>query len=175
MNASECTVRRKLKDLNFKICRPAKKPKLTPALKAKRLNWAKQWLDKDVDFWRSVCFSDESTFQILQNKAQFMRHRCGEKFHSDCVVQTVKHTTKIMIWSVIGGEGTGRLYIVKDMMRQDLYKDVSQNRLIPPLEEWFPNGEPYIFMEDGAPCHTALSIKAFFGRTKYPSVGLAGK
>ncbi|GFW70401.1 hypothetical protein TNCV_4915211 [Trichonephila clavipes] len=30
VNASERTVRRKLKDLNFKTCRPARKPKLTP-------------------------------------------------------------------------------------------------------------------------------------------------
>ncbi|GFS95994.1 uncharacterized protein TNCV_4277761 [Trichonephila clavipes] len=69
VNASDRTVRRKLKDLNFKTCRPARKSKLTPAMKAKRLNWAKQWRDKGVDFWRSVCFSDESTFEILQNKA----------------------------------------------------------------------------------------------------------
>ncbi|GFW86446.1 uncharacterized protein TNCV_4332301 [Trichonephila clavipes] len=46
-------------------------------------------------------------------------------------------------------------------MRQDQYKDVLQNRLIPQLEEWFPNGESYIFMQDGTPCHTARSIKAF--------------
>ncbi|GFY26633.1 uncharacterized protein TNCV_2879611 [Trichonephila clavipes] len=96
-------------------------------MKAKRLNWAKQWRDKDVDFWRS----------------------------------TVKHPTKIRIWSVISGQGTGRLDVVKGMMRQDQYKDVLQNRLIPQLEEWFPNGESYIFMQDEAPCHTALSIKAF--------------
>ncbi|GFW18667.1 transposable element Tcb2 transposase [Trichonephila clavipes] len=46
-------------------------------------------------------------------------------------------------------------------MRQDQYKDVLQNRLILQLEEWFPNGESDIFMQDGAPCHTARSIKAF--------------
>ncbi|GFT83171.1 transposable element Tcb2 transposase [Trichonephila clavipes] len=126
-------------------------------MKAKRLNWAKQWHDKDVDFWRSVCFSDESTFEILQNKAQFVRRRRGEKFHSDCVAQTVKHPTKIMIWSVISSKGTGCLDVVKGMIRQDQYK----NLLIPQLEEWFSNGESYIFMQDGAPCHTARSIKAF--------------
>ncbi|GFX29284.1 uncharacterized protein TNCV_3218181 [Trichonephila clavipes] len=148
---SRSQIRRKLKDLNFKTCRPARKLKLTPAMKAKLLNWAKQWRDKDMDFWRSVCFSNESTFEILQNIAQFVRRRHGEKSHSDCVVQTVKHPTKIMIWSVISSKDTGRLYVVKGMMRQDQYKDVLQNCLIPQLEEWFPNGEPYIFMQDGAP------------------------
>ncbi|GFS87456.1 uncharacterized protein TNCV_207711 [Trichonephila clavipes] len=47
-------------------------------------------------------------------------------------------------------------------MRQDQYIDVLQILLIPQLEEWFPNGEQYIFMQDGASCHTARSIKAFF-------------
>ncbi|GFU42157.1 uncharacterized protein TNCV_4553691 [Trichonephila clavipes] len=84
-------------------------------MKAKHLNWVKQWRDKDVDFWRSVCFSDESTFDILQNKAQFVRRRRAEKYHFDCVVQTVKHPTKIMICSVISGKGTGRLYVVKEL------------------------------------------------------------
>ncbi|GFW19250.1 uncharacterized protein TNCV_255771 [Trichonephila clavipes] len=66
-----------------------------------------------------------------------------------------------MIWSVISGKGTGRPDVVKGMMRQDQYKDVLQNRLIPQLEEWFPNGESYIFMQAGILCHTARSIKAF--------------
>ncbi|GFU01518.1 hypothetical protein TNCV_3219351 [Trichonephila clavipes] len=61
-----------------------------------------------------------------------------------------------MIWSVISGKGTGRLDVVKGMMRQDQYKDVLQNRLIPQLEEWFSNGGPYIFMQ------MARSIKAFW-------------
>ncbi|GFU93248.1 uncharacterized protein TNCV_1859791 [Trichonephila clavipes] len=77
VNASGRPVRRKLKDFNFKTCRPARKPMLTPGLKANRLNWAKRWLIS----------------------------------------------------------GTGRLYVVKGMMRQDQYKDVLQNRLIPQLEE----------------------------------------
>ncbi|GFX82017.1 clotting factor B [Trichonephila clavipes] len=43
----------------------------------------------------------------------FWRRRDGEKFNSDCVVRTVKHPTKIMIWSVFSGKGTGRLDVVK--------------------------------------------------------------
>ncbi|GFU34948.1 hypothetical protein TNCV_2992381 [Trichonephila clavipes] len=53
VNASRRTVRRKLKDFNFKTCRSARNPMLTLAMKANSLNWAKRWRDKDVDFWRS--------------------------------------------------------------------------------------------------------------------------
>lgn len=65
VNASERTVRRKLKELDFKACRPARKPKLTAAMKTKRLKWAKQWQDKNVDFWRSVGCCDFITIYTL--------------------------------------------------------------------------------------------------------------
>ncbi|GFY19065.1 uncharacterized protein TNCV_3877531 [Trichonephila clavipes] len=73
-----------------------------------------------------------------------------------------------MISSVISGKGTERMYAFKGMMRQDLYKDVLQNVLIPQLEGWFPNGEPHIFMQDEAPCHTAWSITAFLAEQNIP-------
>ncbi|GFS69558.1 hypothetical protein TNCV_3894181 [Trichonephila clavipes] len=53
------------------------------------------------------------------NKSQFVRCRRGEKFHSDCVVQTVKHPTKTMISSVISVKANGRLYVVKSVMREE--------------------------------------------------------
>ncbi|GFT64437.1 uncharacterized protein TNCV_4831631 [Trichonephila clavipes] len=51
--------------------------------------------------------------KFCRTKLSLCVGRRGEKFHSDCVVQTVKHTTKIMISSVIRGKGTGRLYVIK--------------------------------------------------------------
>ncbi|GFW48059.1 transposable element Tcb2 transposase [Trichonephila clavipes] len=111
---------------------------------------------------------------LKKNKAQFVRRHRGEMFHFDCVVQTVKHPAKIMLWSVISGKGFGRLYVVKGMMRQDQYKDVLLNRLIPQLEEWFPKKEPYIFMQDGAPCHIARSIKAFLAEQNIPLLDWLG-
>lgn len=110
----------------------------------------------------------------MQNKAQFVRRRHGEKFNPDCVVQTVTHPTKVMIWSVISGKGTGRLYVVKGMMRQDQYKEVLQNRLIPQLREWFPNGEPFIFMQDGAPYHTARFAITFLQEQNIPLLDWPG-
>ncbi|GFV66333.1 transposable element Tcb2 transposase [Trichonephila clavipes] len=60
------------------------------------------------------------------------------------------------------------------MMWQNQYKDVLQNRLIPQLEEWFPNGESYIFMQDESPCHTARSIKAFLAEQNIPLLDWPG-
>lgn len=53
-------------------------------------------------------------------------------------------------------------------MKQDQYKTVLQTRLIPQLKDWFPNGERVTFMQDGAPCHTAKSIKDFLASENIP-------
>ncbi|GFX09926.1 putative transposase like protein [Trichonephila clavipes] len=90
---------------------------------------------------------DESTFEILQNKAQFVRRHRGQKFHSDCVVQTVKHPTKIMIWSVISGKA-GTM--------------VSKCRTIHFYARW------------SSPCHTARSIKAFLAEQNIPLLDWLG-
>ena len=47
IHASERTVRHRLSGLQFKACRPAQKPKLTAAMKVKRLNWARDLKDKN--------------------------------------------------------------------------------------------------------------------------------
>ncbi len=54
IKTSERTVRRKLLDLKFNACRPARKPKLTDVMKKKRLQWAKAYQHKDVSFWKSA-------------------------------------------------------------------------------------------------------------------------
>ena len=53
-------------------------------------------------------------------------------------------------------------------MKQDQYKDVLENRILPQNKDWFPNGEPYIFMQNGAPNHTARLVKAFLQAKDIP-------
>lgn len=67
-----------------------------------------------------------------------------------------------MICFVIIGKGTERLYVAKSIMKQDQYKTVLQNHLIPELKDWFANGELFVSIQDGGPHHTAWSIETFF-------------
>lgn len=97
----------------------------------------------------------------MMEKTKFVRRRPGEQNKPECIVPTIKHPPSVMLWSVISGKGTGRLYIVEKTMRQDQYKKVLETRLVPQLQEWFPGHEEPIFMHDGAPCHKAKSITAF--------------
>ena len=121
-----------------------------------------------------VCFSDESVFQVMCDKGQYVRRRVNEEFHPACVVSTVKHPTSVMVWSVISGKGLGRLQIVQGTMRQDQYKTILENRLIPQIRDWFPDGESFHFMQDGAPCHTAKGVKTFLQSKNIPLLDWPG-
>ena len=112
---------------------------------------------KDI-FIFQVCFSDESMFAISEESSQYIRRSADEEFSPQCVAQTVKHPTQVMVWSVMSAQGTGRLYIVEGMMNQHQYKKVLENRLLPQLKDWFPNND-FVFMHDGAPVsYTHLDV-----------------
>jgi hypothetical protein len=50
--------------------------------------------------------------------------------------------------------GVGALHVVNGMMNTAQYVHVIEEVMIPQVQEWFPNGN-FIFMQDGAPCHTS--------------------
>lgn len=82
-----------------------------------------------------------------------MRRHHGEKFYRNCVVPTVIHPTKVMIWSDLSGKGTGHLYVVKGIMRQ--------------LREW---GTIHFHTRWSSLPHCTV-YESFFVRKKYLSVG----
>lgn len=110
-------------------------------------------------------FSDETSIEAQPLKPHFVRRRKHESLHPQCIFQTVKHPTKAMFWSSMSSKGPGRAYVVQGTMKQDQYKAVLEKRLIPQLKDWFGDDD-CIFMQDGAPCHTAKSVMKFLEESK---------
>ena len=110
----------------------------------------------------------------MTQKAQYVKRAVNEKFHEDCIIQTIKHPSKVMFWSVISGKGLGRLFIVDGILKQDQYKKVIETCLFPRLKEWFPNKQKKIFLQDEAPCYTAKSIKNLLSSQKIPLLDWPG-
>jgi hypothetical protein len=88
---------------------------------------------------------------------QFVRHRPEEELLAHYVKQGVKYPDKIMVWNVISWKGTGPLHAVNGMMQKEQYIQLLNNCLFPKMKEWFPENDG-IFMQDGAPCHTAKAV-----------------
>lgn len=157
IQVSHMTIRRRLKEQGFQNIRPLKKPRLTAAMRQKRFNWARQHAVWTIDDWKKVCFSDESSFQCQDASQPLVWHKVGRPYPT---VPTVKFPTKVMVWSAMCYKGTGRLHIVEGNMNSKNYIEVLKDRLVPQLNQWYPDGDA-IFMQDGAPCHTAKNSISF--------------
>ena len=107
---SSRTVRRRLVKAGLVAGRPQNKPLLTESMLKARLKWAKDHVDKSLEFWRSVIFSDESRFNVGRNYAvQYVRRRSNEVYRKECLVPTFKHPEAIMIWGCFSWLGIGHL------------------------------------------------------------------
>ena len=144
------TVQRRLNEQGVISVKPVSKPSLTAAMRRKHLKWAKQHQTWTVEDWCKVCFSDESSFQCEVAYTPRVWHQRGRPIPSR---PTVKFPTKVMVWSVMSYKGAGRLHVVENTMNSDQYIKVLSARMIPQAREWFPGD--YVFMQDGAPCHTS--------------------
>ena len=91
-DVSISTVSRRLsEEFGLKSCKSAKKPKLTPIMKKKRLEFARKHLRWTADDWGKVLFSDESTFQQFVVRHKHVPRPVGKKFDQKYTIATMKH------------------------------------------------------------------------------------
>jgi hypothetical protein len=139
----------------------AKKPLLTAAMVKKRIAFCKKHLRWTDDDWDKVMFSDESTFKLINPRAQRVRRLAGvNRYKQGYVVVNVKHPPSVMIWGCfccIGGRGSLYLLPPKTTMNSVCNMEVLRSQLLP----WMPRLGATKFLQDGAPCHTAKKVKVF--------------
>ena len=139
----------------------AKKPMLTARMVKKRLAFARKHLHWTEEDWSTVMFSDESSFQCVRTHSARVRRPVGvSRYDPRFTVKTVKHGNgSAMAWGCFSSKGRGDIYFLGKgvMMNQRTYKATLEEHLIPNMTR---DGCTH-FLQDGAPCHTALSIKEY--------------
>ena len=133
LGVSSRTVRRRLvTDFKLRSRIAAKKPLLTPAQRAKRVAFCKKykaWTEKE---WRSVMFSDESTFAQFGTHLHRVRRPVHERHNSKYTIATIKHPQKIMVWGSFSASGRGRLHFMTpgEIVNADKYIQILEARLL---------------------------------------------
>ena len=86
------TVSRRLsREFKLKSYKPAKKPRLTPAMKAKRLAFALKHRHWTTAQWGRVLFSDEYTIQQFVVHKRRVRRPQGNRYDNKYTISTMKH------------------------------------------------------------------------------------
>lgn len=145
--------------LGFKNCKAAMKPKVTEAMRTKRLEFAKKYSSWTADQWMSVMFSDESLFRAYDSSDQRVwREEGSDRSDPELTTPTLKHGPQVMIWGAFSGNGgRGSLYFLeeKQTMNTDRYIEVIHDH----LSRIMVTHRADYFLHDGAPCHAAKRTK----------------
>lgn len=163
------TVRNRIKQYKLHV-RNAVVDVLTRQQKTTRMIWCNEHL---FDDFSNVIFSDETTFQLRKNK-KYGRHRiyrtAKEKFSKTCIITSpnVVEQGSVTAWACFSSAGFGCMRIIRRTMNADLYIDTLTNYLLPSVDMLVPPGEPYYFMQDNAPCHTAGIVRTWLNNHNVP-------
>lgn len=159
------TLGRFLSDNNWKKRNPTLVPPLTRANKAKRLAFAKKWLDGGKDTLGNVIGTDESRVASHPNHRKVaIWTNTGEvpyqvKMHSG--------GNSVMFWGCFSKHGTGPLVSLLGSMDSKKYIEILTEHLLPELQRGIRSIEgTWRMMQDNAPCHTAKLVTAFLRKKK---------
>ena len=89
---SESTVKHRAQEVGLFGRVARKKPYVNRTNRLKRLKYAKEMLQKSLDFWNTIVWCDESKFNLFESHRRTMVWRSrDEEFDPKCTVPTVKH------------------------------------------------------------------------------------
>ena len=163
---SPATVRRHLHTLGYNKRVARRKPLLRPNNILRRDNWAREMIEHDQEFWDTVIFSDESRFaQFSDSGRVWVWRKTGEEFELKNLQPTVKHGgLSIMVWGAIWTGGRSELILCEGSINAAKYVEILKKGLLPIYSRSGLRRRSTLFMEDGAPCHSAKLTKDWQAR-----------
>lgn len=127
---SESTIRRIIKKEGYNGRVARKKPFVNLTNRQNRLHFAKEHINKDVNWWDDVIFLDESKFNLFGSDGRTMVWRKpNEELKGKNITPTVKHGGgSVMVWGCISAKGVGNLVFIDGIMNKESYlKILSEN------------------------------------------------
>lgn len=163
LSISDRTVRRRIAEHGLKSHFARKRPFISRVNKEKRLRFARNHINKPLEFWKRVVWSDESKFELFNRKRRLRVWRKSDEGLKDKHLQgTMKHGGgNIMVWGCFSWFGVGNLVLISGIMTADGYIDILNENMEESLLKMGLE-DNYIFQQDNDPKHMAKKTQAFF-------------
>ena len=162
--ASRKTVSKILKQHGIQSFVALKRPKLTAEHIRIRRQWADQKHEMTLEDWKNWTFSDESTIELdcAEGTKRFLIKR-NQRYDPQFIQgKRQQGGGKLMIWSRVSWDGPGPLVFVDGTMDGPKYLRLLRRHVLDHcIEKMGENGEPHVFMDDGASCHSCNLVADF--------------
>lgn len=159
LDASEHVLRASLEREGLGRFRTRIKPKTNPAIRAKRLEFARAHADWSAEDWKRVVWSDESAFRHDYGKIWVTRP-FGEPCDADAVTNKDRGVKATLVWGQIHASGKRSLLIWDKELLGNVTAANYTQYMVPLLTQFRLELErdgygPITIMEDNAPPHRA--------------------
>lgn len=167
LDVSGLTIRRRIKESGLRSCIQRKKPYISKANTKKRLQFAREHINKDETFWNSIIWSDESKFELFgTKKRKRVWRRSGEALKQSNLQQTVKHCGgSVIVWGCFAACGVGKIKLITETMTGKVYIDILDECLKKSVLK-LGISRRYIFQQDNDPKHTCKLAQEYFKKKK---------
>lgn len=156
------TIRRRLRDDDLIGAIARRRPLITPKNQKKRLEFARENIDKPEEFWQKIIWSDESKFEKNGSKRRVTCwRRRGEGLKREFIIPTVKHSGSVMAWGCMHASGVGQIAFIDSRINAEMYIDILLNNLELSAHS-LGLGNDFIFQQDNDPKHTSRKAQQFF-------------
>jgi len=157
---SKASVHRFLSKSGYKMFKLVKKPFISCANKSKRIEFAKKFLEKPIEFWDNIVWSDETMVRSNPKKKDIFvkAHNSVSRKNLPVNAKSQNEGPSIMFWGCFCSDGIGPLVPVEGKITAEKYKLLLEKNLLPFLKRL---NRPIIFMQDNAPIHKSGLVMKF--------------
>ena len=138
--------------------RPSFKPMLEPRHIVSRYEFAKEYRNRDLRFWRNIFFADEVSLELHpKDSRKRVRRGRGERYKAPYVVPTFKYGgEKLMFWGCLSYDGPVDLVLIEGTLKGDDYKDLLDEVITLFYEEH--NRRSICLVEDHSRVHDCKTV-----------------
>ena len=156
------TVRKHIRKAGYNGRVARKKPYISEQNRKRRLEFAREHIKYDADWWRNVIFADESKFNIFGSDGR--RHvwrKPNEELNPRNLKPTVKHGGgNVMMWGCFSSAGMGEMEFIDNIMDHMGYLRILKNHLHSSAEK-LGIRNTFHFYQDNDPKHKAYNVRGW--------------
>ena len=157
-NVSRTTIMRRRKELRYEYRPPKVQQMLTPEQKRVRVEFCRYILEK-VEQFQVILFTDESRF--CKGPDNQWRQMKRGTYNETCFAEQSKFSQGVMVWGGIAlGYRTNLMPCSGHVDTHEYSKVLEESNFITDMNNLHGRGA-WVFMQDGAPCHTASATLEF--------------
>lgn len=154
------TVRRVLRNNGYNGRVARKKPLISEINRQKRLQFVKDYENKDEEFWKNVIFSDESKFNLFGSDGrQMVWRKPNTALNKANLCPTIKHGGgSLMVWGCYSYHGVGNLVFIDGIMDKMGYLKILKENLKQSADK-MGIGDTFYLYQDHDPKHDAMIVR----------------